>query len=936
MANDPKKKPRFGRFFFKLRILALLVFALVILLSVVEFDLSRSIPAVTKRAEARLNAIVTIGSVKLKVLPLPTVIIYDVKVTGPDGFVALARNARAEIAVIPLITGTVSVSHLMLEGADVRLKRDAAGNLNAAELGRRGSGNEDNKGATKSSINRISLKDSHIVFTDFAGGFENTFDASGVEFFMTKNHDGFTYSGSGGIVSDEISNFSLSGEATFLADSTELTGTMSLKNFKVESVTAYLRQDPLSKPVVTGKISADAAYTYSTLPSPTGTGKLKGTIAVNGITVNLPENFDNPVTVQSGSTDVEISWDGEKKAVALRNASVDLGEFNVKGRFSLARPANTVRMEISSSPIPLKSIIKYIPYKIMPESTAETLRGLTNLGGNVTIKTISFTNEGLTPEKKTDYFKAIIADVTLEDAAFSHPHFSQPLSELNGSLTIKDAEAVFSGLRGKYGKGSLDNLEATISDIAGAPRMALKATATFDTAETIEDTKRLLQNKALTNASGSGKAILEVEGSGTLPLKESPKTGKLTLNYKLDLTNAEFSIPRLIAKDPGYVLTADSTIEINREKVALKETSVTSGSSTLSITGFFSRIDPSYTITLAAKNMLIADVQPISPFLRMNEDALAKGTLSMNITKRVDKTSAYPSYTGTMNVKNAVFGTIFLRHAVRNANASVRLSGNSGTIVLKSAKFGKSDLSGEVQIKNIDKRLIELNAFSNRLDIEEFVPSKGKKIKQDPPSKKPLIGRGRITAKTGTIFGLNFGSLVADTRLTEKELNFKKIVFNSNGGNMTGYFTLMRDKYDQELFKAGISAAGVELKYLLRDFGAKEKILEGSLSLNAELTCSRNAKPFASCLNGIVGVKASDGRMMKFTTISKVFSIINVLTITELFESGSPYKRISGDFAIKNGVISTENLRYNSASIKMSAIGNVNLPKMTIDALLAV
>ncbi|HHD10927.1 MAG TPA: hypothetical protein ENK42_00665, partial [Deltaproteobacteria bacterium] len=61
---------------------------------------------------------------------------------------------------------------------------------------------------------------------------------------------------------------------------------------------------------------------------------------------------------------------------------------------------------------------------------------------------------------------------------------------------------------------------------------------------------------------------------------------------------------------------------------------------------------------------------------------------------------------------------------------------------------------------------------------------------------------------------------------------------------------------------------------------------------------------------------------------------VNIISITDLFEEGLPYKKIRGDFTIKNGVISTDNLVLDSKSLRMSAIGSIDIAEKTIDTTL--
>jgi uncharacterized protein YhdP len=62
---------------------------------------------------------------------------------------------------------------------------------------------------------------------------------------------------------------------------------------------------------------------------------------------------------------------------------------------------------------------------------------------------------------------------------------------------------------------------------------------------------------------------------------------------------------------------------------------------------------------------------------------------------------------------------------------------------------------------------------------------------------------------------------------------------------------------------------------------------------------------------------------------------VNILSIDELFTTGLPYKDITGTFSINRGTISTSDLVFDSDSLRMSAIGRLQMPENTLDLTLA-
>ena len=61
---------------------------------------------------------------------------------------------------------------------------------------------------------------------------------------------------------------------------------------------------------------------------------------------------------------------------------------------------------------------------------------------------------------------------------------------------------------------------------------------------------------------------------------------------------------------------------------------------------------------------------------------------------------------------------------------------------------------------------------------------------------------------------------------------------------------------------------------------------------------------------------------------------MNIISISELFEDGYPYMEVTGDFLVKDGIMTTGNLMLDAASMRMSGAGEIRLPAREIDGLL--
>lgn len=87
---------------------------------------------------------------------------------------------------------------------------------------------------------------------------------------------------------------------------------------------------------------------------------------------------------------------------------------------------------------------------------------------------------------------------------------------------------------------------------------------------------------------------------------------------------------------------------------------------------------------------------------------------------------------------------------------------------------------------------------------------------------------------------------------------------------------------------------------------------------------------------GSASLKTGKGTFNKFGTLDKIFTLLNPFSIFEKNISdwkynNFPYKGITGDFSLRGGKVSTNNLLVDSKSIKLLAKGNISLDNYMLD-----
>jgi uncharacterized protein YhdP len=129
---------------------------------------------------------------------------------------------------------------------------------------------------------------------------------------------------------------------------------------------------------------------------------------------------------------------------------------------------------------------------------------------------------------------------------------------------------------------------------------------------------------------------------------------------------------------------------------------------------------------------------------------------------------------------------------------------------------------------------------------------------------------------------------------------------------------------------------------LMRDMGVEKQVIKGRLSINGEFTAKGDAiADIKRTSLGSANLLIEDGSLNRFSTLSKIFSILNIsqflkLKFPEMVSGGMPFDRITATFAIKDGIASTNDLFVDSEAMNISVVGSLNLPRNEIEATVGV
>jgi uncharacterized protein involved in outer membrane biogenesis len=186
-----------------------------------------------------------------------------------------------------------------------------------------------------------------------------------------------------------------------------------------------------------------------------------------------------------------------------------------------------------------------------------------------------------------------------------------------------------------------------------------------------------------------------------------------------------------------------------------------------------------------------------------------------------------------------------------------------------------------------------------------------------------------------------FRSLHSRLLWQQTALDVQKVRIETCGGVVTG--DLKSDFATPALpsYRAKCQIAGVNAKEFFHLFNVTKEV-SGTLNVRADLTArGGTAAELEKSLQGSAGLHLENGVINRYGILSKIFSILNVsqllsFHLPDMVTTGMPYKRIDGNFVLRDGIASTSDLILASPSLNIRTVGKSDLVNKEIDLVIGV
>lgn len=167
-------------------------------------------------------------------------------------------------------------------------------------------------------------------------------------------------------------------------------------------------------------------------------------------------------------------------------------------------------------------------------------------------------------------------------------------------------------------------------------------------------------------------------------------------------------------------------------------------------------------------------------------------------------------------------------------------------------------------------------------------------------------------------------------------MRWDDVVLPVDNGTIAGMVEY--DLADMRHQRLTLDAARSDVDILWAVPGLREKQpITGTIDLRGRFTSAfMDDSEIAPNMHGDFSVTLRNGRISKFTVISKILSMFSIQRILrfkppELGTAGMPYSQITADFTLAGQAMRTENFLLKSDAMNMSAVGTLDIATETMD-----
>jgi uncharacterized protein YhdP len=293
----------------------------------------------------------------------------------------------------------------------------------------------------------------------------------------------------------------------------------------------------------------------------------------------------------------------------------------------------------------------------------------------------------------------------------------------------------------------------------------------------------------------------------------------------------------------------------------------------------------------------------------------------------------------------ADFGLHIPEKEARLAKVQGNISLQDNNLQIKSftTQLNRSVLNLKGSVQNLDNPNIDLSITSPYLEVEDIILAGSlERIKKQAAPSAPMVLKAAFQVDEGKAWGTDFKKLQSTVIYENNILYLQPLECAALDGNISGKARIDFGTNRAARYQLSYNLSKVSAEKFMLAAGVKTQEITGALTLQGDLTAKgKNGDELKRTALGSAKVHFEEGKLKKFAVLSKIFSILNFsqllkFQLPDMVSGGMPYNKITATLAIKDGIISSNDLYVASDAINISAIGKADLVKNELDATIGV
>ena len=598
--------------------------------------------------------------------------------------------------------------------------------------------------------------------------------------------------------------------------------------------------------------------------------------------------------------------------------------------------------------VELSDLPSLIKAEIFPREYSEAFAPFTGISGTAEYRLVV---EGeLTPPFRLKHQAAY----RLSRAGFSHRQLPFSVSLAEGRIDLSNEMFQWSGAHVAFGSCSLLMNGSWMWGEKTEP-LEILAKGRVD----LENVFTLFQSKLFSEEMRlKVKRFQGISGKGELSFKSHSIKGMQPFSYE-----GEF-IPKGVSLQPRGVsppmMLREGFLSFSNLGIGFSKMKVQSGNSYLLLDGSVKgeTVNLSSVGFLDLKELLSVLRSPLLPDrVRSELDGIQEISGEAEVRLRCLGTTSH--WTTLLRE-----GEIRLRRAsIKHQRISVPLSQVEGSLRISRDQYRIVGLQGRLADSpvalsgTISRPLAEgsppgsrgqivLEAFSPQLNLDPLFP---KRENAPPLSFEGVRDRllhwnfvATMRVEKGTFRGLLFQDLKAEINKADGRCVIRPFEFKAAGGDLWGEGWIEPTEQGIRFeMKPRLSHMEAEtfLRAVLNDEELAKVFLSGRVYVDrVELRAGgKDFQELKESLSGGLRFEFENGVIEKAKALSRIFSMLNISQLfkgrlPDLRSKGLPYRSITANVGVTDGVVTTENLLVDSDAMRITGIGKVDLGKKLIDA----